>query len=109
MSGQYLMSSLNDQLQTEILKRVLISSKGPDVLIPIIESVGTYMFEAMELVRQKLQSLSLKNYAGKNVAKLNIELRTLCEQLYAAGYWRNDFLMTLIRKFRETACEEFQQ
>ena len=109
MSGQYLMSSVDDQLRTEVLKRVPVHAKGPDVLIAIMESVGTYTFEAMELVRQKLEGLSLKNYAGENVAKLNVELRILCEQLHAAGYWRNDFLMTLIKKLRETSCEEFRQ
>ena len=109
MSGQYLMNSVDNTLRTEVLKKVIVHAKGPYVLIPIIESVGTYTYEAMELIKNKLEDQSLKSYLGENIAKLNVELQILCEQLYAAGYWRNDFLMTLIKKFKESTCEEFRQ
>ena len=40
MSGQYLMSSVDDTLKTEVLKKVTVHEKGTDVLIDIMESVG---------------------------------------------------------------------
>ena len=108
MSGQYLMGSVDDKLRIEVLKRVLVHEKGPNILIAIMESVGTYTYESMELVKQKLEDQSLKNYSRENVAKMNVELWILCKQLFAASYWREDFLMTVIKKFKECWCEELR-
>ena len=107
-SGSYLLNSISNNLTKKVLQKVSVDDTGPEILVAIVSSFGTFTFDSMEKLKENLKKVSLLSYPGENVVNMNQDLLTICERLSAAGYWDKNLLHYLATKYLSSTCELFR-
>jgi len=107
-SGTYLLNSISNSLYKDVLQKVPITASGPEVLMAIVSSFGTYTYDSMEKVKNQFKKVHLSSFPGENVVSMNVKLKGLLDQLHSAGYFEKELLNHLAKKYKTSSCEEFR-
>jgi len=107
-SGQYIRNSLSADLLQKLLREVSISASGPVTLVALLRLVQLDSYEAMELTKEKLKKLTLKNYPGENVEQCCADIVMYAEQLDSAGSFEAPLLCSIAKTFESASEERFR-
>eukprot|EP00957_Ditylum_brightwellii_P035720 2708229-Ditylum_brightwellii.AAC.1 len=66
-SGTYLLNSISNILANQVLQKVFMTDTGPEILVTIVASFGTFMVDSMEKIKTSIKNVKLSTYAGENI------------------------------------------
>ena len=105
--GTYLLNSIFYVMAKKLLQKIFITDSGPEILMAIITSFGTFTFDSMEKLKSSIKNIKLSSYAGENIVSMNLEICALCDRLWGAGYWDKYLLHYIASKYLQCSDEVF--
>ena len=106
-SGTYLLNSISNVMAKKVLQKDSITDAGPEILMAIVASFGTFTFDSMEKLKSSIKNIKLSSYAGENSVSMNLEIRAVCDRLWGAGYWDKYLLHYIASKYLQCSDEVF--
>ena len=108
-SAEYLRNSINAEMLTKLLHEVTLETSGPETFIALMRIVHSDSYEALEKVKDKLLALSLKDFPGKDVRALNVQIKQYSEHIECADHFTKELIPKICLKYENASDTKFSQ
>ena len=91
-SAEYIRASLAPEILETLLQEVKLDTCGPVTFHVLMRIVHNDSYESMELVKEELIALKLKDFPGENIREFNVKVADLADHLSCGEHFNEEFI-----------------
>lgn len=106
-SAEYIRASLAPEILETLLQEVKLDTCGPVTFHALMRIVHNDSYESMELVKEELIALKLKDFPGENIREFNVKVADLADHLSCGEHFNEELIPKVCMKYENAADTKF--